>query len=140
MPHGYQVCAAPWTSPYPSVLTRKKDFVGVDRMVFQFELGKPFRPLEQLMAVLPGASKELVPLPYRVSMITAARGMVLYHPLQSLMSNVDSPILDFYPREFERDLDGKKQPIVKTPFIDEKRLLQAMARVLFSVASIVVHR
>lgn len=38
-------------------------------MTFQFELGKPFRPFEQLMGVLPEASKELVPPPYRVSMV-----------------------------------------------------------------------
>jgi hypothetical protein len=47
----------------------RKDFVGVDKMSFCFELGKPFRPFEQLMAVLPEASKELVPLPYRVSAV-----------------------------------------------------------------------
>ena len=47
------------------------------------------------------------------------------------MSNADSPILDFYPRDFEQDMNGKKQEweaIVKIPFIDENRLLQAMAR------------
>ena len=49
------------------------------------------------------------------------------------MSDVDSPILDFYPRDFELDMNGKKQEweaIVKIPFIDETRLLQAMARML----------
>ena len=45
----------------------QKDFVGVDMMSFQFELGKPFRPFEQLMGVLPEASKDLIPPPYRVS-------------------------------------------------------------------------
>jgi len=43
-------------------------------MAFQFELGKPFRPFEQLMAVLPEASKELIPPPYRVSTIYFSRG------------------------------------------------------------------
>ena len=40
-----------------------------------------------------------------------------------------SSILDFYPPEFEQDLNGKKQEweaVVRIPFIDEKRLLHAM--------------
>ena len=47
-----------------------------------------------------------------------------------------SDILDFYPREFELDMNGKKQEweaIVKIPFIDEGRLLQAMERAFSSV-------
>ncbi len=46
------------------------------------------------------------------------------------MYDPNSSILDFYPLEFEQDLNGKKQDweaIVKIPFIDEKRLLKAMA-------------
>lgn len=46
------------------------------------------------------------------------------------MYDPNSPILDFYPLEFEQDLNGKKQDweaIVKIPFIDEARLLKAMA-------------
>jgi 5'-3' exoribonuclease 1 len=45
------------------------------------------------------------------------------------MYDPNSPILDFYPTEFESDLNGKKQEweaIVKIPFIDEERLLRAM--------------
>ncbi|KAI0091131.1 exonuclease II [Irpex rosettiformis] len=92
---------------------RISDLKNIDKMTFHFELGKPFRPFEQLMGVLPAASKELIPLAY-----------------QDLMFDVNSPILDFYPAEFEQDLNGKKQEweaIVKIPFIDEKRLLKAMA-------------
>lgn len=46
------------------------------------------------------------------------------------MSDPTSPILDFYPTDFDQDLNGKKQDweaVVKIPFIDEKRLLNAMA-------------
>ena len=49
------------------------------------------------------------------------------------MYDPNSPILDFYPLEFELDLNGKKQDweaIVKIPFIDQARLLKAMAGVL----------
>ena len=38
-------------------------------MTFQFELGTPFHPFEQLMGVLPEASKDLIPPAYRVSTI-----------------------------------------------------------------------
>ena len=77
-----------------------------------FQLGQPFRPYQQLMGVLPDRSKTIVPKAYH-----------------DLMTNPDSPIIDFYPREFELDMNGKKmewEAVVKIPFIDEKRLLPAM--------------
>ena len=46
------------------------------------------------------------------------------------MYDPSSPIFDFYPTEFEQDLNGKKQDweaVVKIPFIDERRLLKAMS-------------
>jgi 5'-3' exoribonuclease 1 len=78
-----------------------------------FKLGQPFKPFQQLMGVLPDRSKKIVP--------------VAYHPL---MTNDDSPIVDFYPRDFTLDMNGKKQDweaVVKIPFIQEDRLLAAMA-------------
>jgi 5'-3' exoribonuclease 1 len=89
------------------------DLRNVDKMTFSFELGTPFKPFQQLMGVMPAASKELLPEAYR-----------------ELMFDPNSPILDFYPMEFELDLNGKKaewEAIVKIPFIDEVRLLKAMA-------------
>ncbi|GAA5858509.1 hypothetical protein JCM8547_007340 [Rhodosporidiobolus lusitaniae] len=80
---------------------------------FSFDLGKPFRPFEQLMGVLPELSSAHIPPAFR-----------------DLMSDSTSPIIDFYPTIFEQDLNGKKQDweaIVKIPFIDEKRLLDTMA-------------
>ncbi|KAL9129497.1 MAG: hypothetical protein Q9217_002057 [Psora testacea] len=77
-----------------------------------FQLGQPFRPYQQLMGVLPDRSKTIVPAPYH-----------------DLMTSPQSPIVDFYPREFELDMNGKKmewEAVVKIPFIDEKRLLPAM--------------
>lgn len=78
-----------------------------------FQLGQPFRPFQQLMGVLPDRSKKIVP--------------TVYH---ELMTSKDSPIIDFYPRDFALDMNGKKQEweaVVKIPFIEEKRLLSAMA-------------
>ena len=43
------------------------DLKGVGEMSFSFELAKPFRPFEQLMGVMPAASKELLPMAYQVS-------------------------------------------------------------------------
>ena len=45
------------------------------------------------------------------------------------MVNEDSPVRDFYPLEFETDLNGKQmewEAVVLIPFIDERRLLDAM--------------
>ena len=64
------------------------------------------------MGVLPDRSKSIVPTPYH-----------------DLMTNPDSPIVDFYPRDFELDMNGKKmewEAVVRIPFIDERRLLPAM--------------
>jgi 5'-3' exoribonuclease 2 len=91
------------------------DFVGLEDMDPRklFEKGVPFHPYEQLMGVLPAASNHAIPEPFRV-----------------LMEDPESSIYDFYPVDFPIDLNGKKfawQGVAVLPFIDEKRLLDAMA-------------
>ncbi|XP_014661777.1 PREDICTED: 5'-3' exoribonuclease 1-like [Priapulus caudatus] len=90
-PHNY--------APYMSDITDFADFN------VELDMGTPFLPYEQLLAVLPPASKKLVPA-----------------PLQKLMVDDNSPIIDFYPPEFKSDLNGKKQEweaVVLIPFIEE---------------------
>ncbi|KAG5354373.1 5'-3' exoribonuclease 1 [Yarrowia sp. C11] len=79
----------------------------------KFQSGQPFKPFQQLMGVLPERSKKLLPQAY-----------------WPLMADPNSPIYDFYPNDFELDKNGKKadwEAVVKIPFVDEKRLLTAMA-------------
>lgn len=42
------------------------DLKGVGEMSFSFDLGKPFKPFEQLMGVMPEASRELLPQAFQV--------------------------------------------------------------------------
>uniref|UniRef100_A0A8C0GNK2 5'-3' exoribonuclease 1 n=1 Tax=Chelonoidis abingdonii TaxID=106734 RepID=A0A8C0GNK2_CHEAB len=107
--HGVQSWS--WYYPY-HYAPYLSDIRNISKLKIQFELGKPFMPFEQLLAVLPAASKDLLPKCY-----------------QHLMTSEDSPIIEYYPPDFKTDLNGKQQEweaVVLIPFIDEKRLLQAM--------------
>ena len=82
------------------------DLVDIPQMFDQisFELGQPLSPFEQLMACLPPGSVTLVPKLY-----------------QWLMTSPQSPIIHFYPEQFEIDMNGKKNPwegVNLLPFID----------------------
>ena len=58
-----------WFYPhhYAPYLSDVKNF---SHMSIEFELSTPFKPFEQLMAVLPSASKKLLPEPFQVCMMT----------------------------------------------------------------------
>jgi len=88
------------------------DLSDLGKYRIKFDLGKPFKPYGQLMGVLPAASAHALPPAYR-----------------NLMSSPDSPIIDFYPKDFPLDLNGKKfqwQAVTLLPFCDQKRLLDAI--------------
>ncbi|KAK3750242.1 hypothetical protein QZH41_017409 [Actinostola sp. cb2023] len=93
-------------APFLSDLTEFGDYE------LEYDMGNPFLPFEQLLSVLPAASKQLLPL-----------------PLQNLMIMEESPIIEYYPLTFKTDLNGKQQEweaVVLIPFLDQKRLLDAM--------------
>jgi 5'-3' exoribonuclease 2 len=100
-------------------------------MDVKFDLGQPFKPFEQLMAVFPAARYGTFFTPQ----LTANADMCLSRKhipptFQPLMVDENSPIIDFYPTTFEIDMNGKRmawQGVALLPFIDEKRLLDAMA-------------
>ncbi|XP_058087776.1 5'-3' exoribonuclease 3-like isoform X2 [Magnolia sinica] len=81
------------------------DFKGLGGSWIDFQLGTPFKPLAQLMAVLPPRSAHALPEAYR-----------------TLMTCSESNIIDFYPTDFEVDTDGECV-LSLLQFIDEKRLL-----------------
>ena len=108
----FQGCPS-WTWYYPyHYAPFAADFVDLASFKVNFNKGTPFRPYEQLMGVLPAASNHAIPEAFR-----------------SLMSDPESDIIDFYPENFRIDMNGKKmawQGVALLPFIDEKRLLDAM--------------
>lgn len=100
-----------WFFPeYYSPLT--SDLKDLKFLKIRFTKGRPFEPLIQLLSVLPPKSSLFLPLSF-----------------SKLMNDDISPIINFYPKNFKMDLNGKKnlwEGVVLLPFIDEKKLLDAI--------------
>ena len=87
----YQGCPS-WTWYFPYHFAPfASDFQDIATLDIKFEKGQPFKPAEQLMGVLPAASRTLLP-----------------EAFQPLMVDEDSSIIDFYPEDFQIDMNGKK--------------------------------
>uniref|UniRef100_A0A4W3HZI6 5'-3' exoribonuclease 1 n=1 Tax=Callorhinchus milii TaxID=7868 RepID=A0A4W3HZI6_CALMI len=111
--HYYYHGVQSWSWYYPfHYAPYLSDIRNIRKLKIKFDIGKPFKPFEQLLAVLPAASKDLLPKCY-----------------EYLMTDEESPIIEYYPPDFRTDLNGKAQEweaVVLIPFIDERLLLDAM--------------
>ena len=94
-------------APYPRELTKHIK-------TFRFPVypqSRPLLPFQQLLAVLPPQSASLIPA-----------------PLRDLVTEENSPLREFYPKEFHVDLSGKRKEwegIVILPFVDFSLLKKA---------------
>ncbi|XP_068604868.1 5'-3' exoribonuclease 1 [Brachionichthys hirsutus] len=107
--HGVQSWS--WYYPY-RYAPFLSDITNISGLKLAFDLGTPFMPFQQLLAILPAASMKLIPEAYR-----------------HLMTHENSPIIEYFPLDFKTDLNGKQQEweaVVLIPFIDERCLLAAM--------------
>ncbi|XP_066576846.1 5'-3' exoribonuclease 2 isoform X2 [Amia ocellicauda] len=112
----YQGCASwKWYFPF-HYAPFASDFKDLKGLFTEFETDTmPFKPLEQLMGVFPAASGNFLPKTW-----------------QTLMTDPNSSIIDFYPDDFAIDLNGKKyawQGVALLPFVDERRLRAALEEV-----------
>jgi 5'-3' exonuclease len=128
-----------WYYPY-HYAPFASDFVNISEYYADFSYSsEPFKPFEQLMAVFPAASRKHVPGPWQQLMteevdlkqeqLIASLSIYCQFLNLNIVIPKTSPILDFYPDDFQVDKNGKKQAwqgVALLPFVDEKRLRNAL--------------
>ncbi|KAK2960855.1 putative 5'-3' exoribonuclease 1 [Blattamonas nauphoetae] len=117
----YYYCGCPswsWYFPYlyaPLLcdLVQLKETASSPPIAFNED--KPLLPFEQLLSVLPSLSSALLPVPFR-----------------SLMTDPQSPLVSYYPSNFEVDMEFTKTPwegVCKLPFIDPTILVEECRKI-----------
>ncbi|GAB65670.1 exoribonuclease [Plasmodium cynomolgi strain B] len=105
----FQSCPM-WHWYYPYYYAPLSSDLIIDNVNFIFHKDEPILPLEQLLCVLPSNSSHCLPKSY-----------------QELMVRYDSPIIDFYPKTFKEEENGKKykyQWVILLPFVDKERIIK----------------
>lgn len=108
-------CSWEWYYPFdhaPFISDMAVFFKKYDMDKITFNLGKPLKPIEQLLNVLPPQSNYLLPDKY-----------------QYLMTHYKSPIIDLYPIDYQLDMLYKKkywQCIPILPDLDIERVKKAV--------------
>lgn len=111
--HYYYVGVKSWDFYYPHHFAPfAKDLASISSFDFKFEMGRPLKPLEQLMAVMPPLSRELLPPPMRV----------LFEEFK-----------EFYPPDIKVDMFDKLlawQGVALLPFFDIKLMLPRVKEIV----------
>ena len=112
----YHHGCASWTWYYPYLYAPlASDLKNLSDLSIEFERGRPFTPLLQLLSVLPPQSSQLLPMSY-----------------SECMTDETSPLYKFYPKDFEVDANGKKNSwecVVRIPFIEEEVLIDTISKI-----------
>jgi 5'-3' exoribonuclease 2 len=90
------------------------DLVNISDLDIRFQIGEPFKPIEQLLSVLPPFSSKALPA-----------------CLRNLMLDPCSEIIDFYPKKMELDINGHPYSwmgVNLIPFIDDTRIRKAVEK------------
>lgn len=107
-----------WTWHYefthaPFISDLSKYFLKENINKIKFDKGKPYKPFEQLLLVLPPSSHQLLPKSY-----------------QNLITDF-SPIIDLYPTDFVEDYHNiyyRWEAIPYLPYVDYKRIKKAISK------------
>ena len=100
-------CSWGWYYPF-HYAPFASDLLNISELDIKFDLGEPFKPVEQLLSVLPPYSSNALP-----------------ECLRKLMHYPESEIIDFFPKDIQLDVNGHPfswMGVNLIPFVDEERI------------------